>query len=918
VAAERTATKVKGRIWKFGAFELEEIGRTLRKAGQPVEIRGKPLDLLICLLEAKTANVTKDELIKEVWLGYAVEESVIKVTVSTLRKILGDQEQTLILTVFKVGYRMGVPVECLEVDEVVTPRLRLSEDAPVPDKPSWHLKYALDRTTPHWVWAAKQDSNSLVRVFKFAEDGVRYGALQREITLSRLLAKAAPRATCFVKVFDWRLDTSPYYLEAEFGGINLLEWAAKLRDPESGGLPRQLCLQVIAELCDAVDIAHEIGVFHNDLKPSNILLSQPGTDEAWHVKVSDFGIATLLEPQRLVDLDITNHGFGDDPTATSIGSAMYHAPEVKPGQPSTRSADIYAIGVILYQLLSGDFAKTPTPGWQNDIDDLLLQRDIEEAVNLNPAMRLKSAAELATRLRAIEDRRAQEKSRLEKEQRAEAALEQVERSRARRPFILAIFISLIVALCASLVSLWFYRRASRERETTAQIDGFLTEKLLREIDPTVGRGVDETLTQAVGVVAPQIDGSFPGKPEVAAGVHSEIAGSLETAKRYDFADQEYDAAAADWIKADGPLSQEAVFDEMQHVFIEASSQRPGSVERAKALFAREKPILDQIPRPQPKVLFASLEAEGMMALAGGDTKLAQDKFKAAVDLANKSETIPREIRRVGQQRLCVAQLFAGDAASSETCFRTLRADVASSERQDDSNLLLLDQNIAQAELFQSKFDEAINQVNAIYPRFVKQYGADNAATLHLLGIRAQAEGESEKWDDSIRDDLMGANIAKKTDPSGFSAVGGLSDAALSECRSGKYVAGEEHARAALKLVSAPGQSVGLKGVVEYSLATCILLPQLSKTPSAPRLVEAERLLDTINIERADATTADPAWGANVDLARAQLAFARKNYPTASDYLAKAKPSFDSPNAELYQRQTITKLEDAIKRKSTAK
>ena len=298
-------------------------------------ISGKPLDLLICLLASETPIVEKEYIVKHAWPETSVVESVVKVTIGTLRKILGDEKQTLIITVFGVGYRIGVPIRCHEVEEIVIPQFRLQEKVPVPDKPTWTLEYALDRDAPHWVWAAKQKSNSLMHVFKFAEDGVRYSALQREITLCRLFAKAAPKSTLFCKGFRLAAGRKPpYYLEAEFGGINLLEWAAKLRDPEFGGLPRQLCLQIVAEICDAVDIAHDVGVFHNDLKPSNILLSQGGTDGAWHVKVSDFGIATLLEPQRLADYDITNHGFGNDPTATAIGSAMYHAPEVKPGQPS--------------------------------------------------------------------------------------------------------------------------------------------------------------------------------------------------------------------------------------------------------------------------------------------------------------------------------------------------------------------------------------------------------------------------------------------------------------------------------------------------------------------------------------------------------------------------------------------------------
>ena len=143
------------------------------------------------------------------------------------------------------------------------------------------------------------------------------------------------------------------------------------------------------------------------------------------------------------------------------------------------------------------------------------------------------------------------------------ALEQVERSRARRPFFAAILVTLLFGLCTSL---WFYRRASRERETTAQINEFLTDGLLRQSNPNVGRGVDESLNQAIEDVAPEIDGRFPGKPAVAAGVHYTIAQDLDNAAQYDSAAQQYDAAAADWIKANGPSSQDAIFAQLQQCF----------------------------------------------------------------------------------------------------------------------------------------------------------------------------------------------------------------------------------------------------------------------------------------------------------------------------------------------------------------
>ena len=70
------------------------------------------------------------------------------------------------------------------------------------------------------------------------------------------------------------------------------------------------------------------------------------------------------------------------------------APEILEGQPFTVKSDIYALGVILYQFLVGDFHKALSPEWERDIDDELLREDIALAVAPNPAMRLADAEAL--------------------------------------------------------------------------------------------------------------------------------------------------------------------------------------------------------------------------------------------------------------------------------------------------------------------------------------------------------------------------------------------------------------------------------------------------------------------------------------------------------------------------------------------
>jgi serine/threonine-protein kinase len=109
-------------------------------------------------------------------------------------------------------------------------------------------------------------------------------------------------------------------------------------------------LEIARQIADALEAAHEQGIIHRDLKPQNIKLRPDGT-----VKVLDFGLAKALEPASVRDAP------AESPTITSIGTrvgtllgtAAYMAPEQVKGRPADRRADIWAFGVVLYELLTG-------------------------------------------------------------------------------------------------------------------------------------------------------------------------------------------------------------------------------------------------------------------------------------------------------------------------------------------------------------------------------------------------------------------------------------------------------------------------------------------------------------------------------------------------------------------------------------
>jgi eukaryotic-like serine/threonine-protein kinase len=111
-----------------------------------------------------------------------------------------------------------------------------------------------------------------------------------------------------------------------------------LEDYAPNPLPVNEALRIIMQVCDAMQYAHSHGVYHRDIKPENIMI----LDNA-DIKIIDFGVA-LLEGARRV----TWRGL-----SSTVGTPDYMAPEQLKGERGTASSDIYAIGMVLYEMLCG-------------------------------------------------------------------------------------------------------------------------------------------------------------------------------------------------------------------------------------------------------------------------------------------------------------------------------------------------------------------------------------------------------------------------------------------------------------------------------------------------------------------------------------------------------------------------------------
>jgi serine/threonine protein kinase/DNA-binding winged helix-turn-helix (wHTH) protein len=900
-----------GRLWRFADYEFDELAHELRVKGKPVELESKPLEILLQLLLHAGEVVTKEELLESVWPDVMVVDGSLATAISKLRRAMGDDEHPAILTVPRVGYRLAVPVHCKTIAAASGPELGFKVGDTVPAREQWQLSRAMERSGSSEVWLAQNPKTREQRVFKFASDGVRLKALKREITVSRFLRESLGERPEFVRILEWNFETAPFFLESEYAGPNLAEWAEL-----QGGLfkiPLDDRLQLLIDIAKAVATAHGIGVLHKDLKPANILLvsrngvPQNGENKIYQIKIADFGSASLFDPLRLQALGITNLGFTQTVTqgGSLTGTLMYLAPEVLAGQSPSASADVYALGVMLYQLLVGDFRKPLAPGWESEIADPLLREDIAEAASGDPAKRLNSAAELAEHLLTLGQRRTKRNELEAAKQRAQLAERKLAEAQARKPWVVLAVIALALGLGFSFT---LYRRAALERDHANRqtaiansINQFLSNDLLGRSNPFVSGNSTESLMETIKQASPAIDRQFKDEPLVAARLHQTIGRALDNRTAYPDARQEYDRAATLFRQTDGDLSQDAIVVQLQRATLEARSYEKDSLPLAKSILAQQEALIAKIPRPRPDLPVWLSSARGMIALIDNNAKSAADNFQLAVQGAELLPTFDESARLTFKQRLEFSYIRLGNGAKAEQLCRELILAFTRVTGPDSPNVLRVRLNLAQAYMIQNKHEEAVKEANAVYPQFVSRLGPDHELTMQLLTTRAQSEGSLGMWNDAVRDDLAIYGLAvKKQGPLSFFAVATLSDASLATCRAGRYSDGELNARKAYDAsVKAFGPRAGLTGGVGSTLATCLIGPG--------RLDEASNLLAQIDVPAVTQLAGDPNWGAGVTLLQAEIAYRRKDYDAARKYVQTVTPVLESKDAEPYEKHALENL-----------
>ncbi len=245
------------------------------------------------------------------------------------------------------------------------------------------------------VYKARQKELDRVVALKILPPGIGDDPAFAERFAREAKALARLNHPGIVTIYDFGRAGGLYYLLMEFvDGVTLR------RLLQGGRVSPREALAIVPQICDALQYAHDQGIVHRDIKPENILLDRRG-----RVKVADFGLAKLVG--TVDEPACSAEAAGVPPALTGarkiLGTPAYMAPEQAehPAEVDHR-ADIYALGVVFYQMLTGELPPRPLePPSRKVRIDVRLDEVVLHAMEKEPERRYQQASQIKTAVETI-------------------------------------------------------------------------------------------------------------------------------------------------------------------------------------------------------------------------------------------------------------------------------------------------------------------------------------------------------------------------------------------------------------------------------------------------------------------------------------------------------------------------------------
>jgi len=416
-------------------------------------------------------------------------------------------------------------------------------------------------------------------------------------------------------------------------------------------------------VCRAVQHAHRNLIVHRDLKPSNILVTSDG-----EVKLLDFGIAKLLAP------DPGDTGVGAPRTVGPLMTPEYAAPEQVRGETITTATDVYALGLLLHELLCGSRAQSGASDAREALERVVCEQDplppsracargeagdvaarvaargvgradvlqrrlrgdldtiVANAVQKDPARRYGSAADLAA---DVERHLAGLPVLARPDTLGYRAGKFVRRHRFGFAAAAAVTLALVVGLGLAVGGLVRAQRAERraldEAAATSRIADYLVE-LFEVNDPGASRGETVTARERLDRGAARIDEQLDTRPAVRVRLQRTMARAYESLGLYAPAGQLLERALAAERAAHGERSVDAARVE---IALAGLAGKQGDYARALELAERGLSSIEALPAPPTADLIAALNRVGMTYGRLGDLDRAAAALERGIEIAER-------------------------------------------------------------------------------------------------------------------------------------------------------------------------------------------------------------------------------------------------------------------------------------------
>ena len=318
---------------RFAVFEADLVTGELRKSGIRVKLQEQPFRVLALLLTNHGQLVRREQLRRELWSDstFVDFDQGLATAIRKIREVLEDAAENprFVETLPKRGYRFIAPVEWDRQEPV-------DEGAP--------QRAGIPQTVSHYRILEKLGEGGMGVVYK-AEDS----KLQRTVALKFLPSHGLEeeehrarfqREAQAAAALDHPNICTVYEIDEAQGQTFLamahLEGSTVSQKVKQGPLRLAEALDIAIQAGEGLRAAHVKGIVHRDIKSANLMVSLQG-----QVKIMDFGLAQAADRSQLTKTD------------TLLGTPAYMSPEQAQRQPADRRTDIWSLGVVMYEMLTG-------------------------------------------------------------------------------------------------------------------------------------------------------------------------------------------------------------------------------------------------------------------------------------------------------------------------------------------------------------------------------------------------------------------------------------------------------------------------------------------------------------------------------------------------------------------------------------